>query len=122
MGFSAIRLMQIRESLGINKAEAARRLQMSAMGYGRYENGSRTPSYQTACYIAQVLGTSADYLYEMTDDPNPAEVVISPADDPELCILVDRLRNFDENTRRRLIAYCLHLTENADPLSEPADS
>ena len=48
MKFKAERIIQIREQLGMNKAEAARKLNMSAMGYGRYENGQREPSFQTA--------------------------------------------------------------------------
>ena len=35
MNFKAERLIKLRETLNISKAEAARRLNMSAMGYGR---------------------------------------------------------------------------------------
>ena len=52
MHFCPERLIQVRESLHINKAEAARRLNLSAMAYGRYERGEREPSYQYAFYIA----------------------------------------------------------------------
>lgn len=41
MHFCPERLIQVRESLHINKAEAARRLNLSAMAYGRYERGER---------------------------------------------------------------------------------
>ena len=41
------RLILIREKLGISKAEAARRVGLSKMGYGRYESGERIPSVQT---------------------------------------------------------------------------
>ena len=51
MHFCPERLIQVRESLHINKAEAARRLNLSAMAYGRYERGEREPSYQYAFYI-----------------------------------------------------------------------
>ena len=40
MHFCPERLIQVRESLHINKAEAARRLNLSAMAYGRYERGN----------------------------------------------------------------------------------
>ena len=52
MHFCPERLIQVRESLHINKAEAARRLNLSAMAYGRYERGEREHSYQYAFYIA----------------------------------------------------------------------
>lgn len=39
MNFCPERLIQLRTSLNINKAEAARQLNISAMAYGRYERG-----------------------------------------------------------------------------------
>ena len=62
MKFQPERLLQLRTSLNINKAEAARRLNISAMAYGRYEKGEREPSYQTVCYIAQTLNCNVDFL------------------------------------------------------------
>ena len=40
------RLKKIRENRGLNKAEAARLLGLSKMGYLRYESADRTPSHQ----------------------------------------------------------------------------
>ena len=40
------RLKKIRENRGLNKAEAARLLGLSKMGYLRYESAARTPSHQ----------------------------------------------------------------------------
>ena len=55
MHFYPERLQQVRAALMITKAEAARRLNISAMAYGRYEKGEREPSYQSVCYIAQTF-------------------------------------------------------------------
>lgn len=77
MKFNPERLIDLRQSLGINKAEAARRLHMSAMGYGRYESGDREPSYQTVSFIAQTFHSSVDYLYGMSDSREP----IAPTND-----------------------------------------
>lgn len=52
MNFCPERLVEVRTSLNINKAEAARRLNISAMAYGRYEKGEREPSYQSVFYCA----------------------------------------------------------------------
>ena len=54
MKFQPERLIQLRNTLNINKAEAARRLNISPMVYGRYENGQRDPSYPTVCFIAAI--------------------------------------------------------------------
>lgn len=104
MEFDVNRLIEIRKSLGINKAEAARMLNMSAMGYGRYENGDRTPSYQTISFMANKFGTTTEYLLGTSDDPKRSDINVSPVDNPELFELVAKLKN-DESMTKRLLAY-----------------
>lgn len=104
MHFIPERLISLRKSLGINKAEAARRLNMSAMGYGRYENGDREPSYQTVSFIAQTFHSSIEYLYGTSDNKDASIVTISSNDEPELFLLVQSARN-DSNLLKRLLAY-----------------
>lgn len=109
MQFSADNLMKVRSQLGITKAEAARRLNMSAMGYGRYEKGEREPSFQTVSFIAQTFGTSTDYLYGITDDPDAKSVTIEYDQNPELFTLIQICLS-DENKTQRLLAYFKKLT------------
>ncbi len=104
MKFERERLIQVRESLGINKAEAARRLNMSAMGYGRYENGEREPSFQTVSFIAATLGTSTDYLYGQTADPTNQSITISANENPELYHLIEIMQK-DNKLMQRILAY-----------------
>lgn len=104
MNFMPERLTGLRESMGMNKAEAARKLNMSAMGYGRYEKGEREPSYQTVCYIAQTFGTTVDYLYGINDQISPTVITINSADDPELFSLIQAYKT-DPDTASRLLAY-----------------
>lgn len=104
MNFVPERLISLRESMGINKAEAARRLNMSAMGYGRYENGDREPSFQTVSFIAQTFNSSTDYLYGLSKSKEPISVTVSSVDEPELFMLVESARN-DEELLKRLLAY-----------------
>lgn len=110
MSFSSDKLKRIRESLGINKAEAARRLHMTPMGYGRYESGERSPSYQTIQYMALVLGTSYDYLCNETEDPSPKEVVISNENTPVLFELTLNLSKDDPALHQRMLAYYKKIT------------
>ena len=56
MVFIPERLKGIREERNLSKAAAARLLNLSKMGYLRYETGDRTPSYQTIVFMAQKLG------------------------------------------------------------------
>ena len=107
MNFIPERLISLRQSLGISKAAAARMLNMSAMGYGRYESGEREPSYQTVAFIAQAFNSSIQYLYGNTDDKNATTITISSKDEPDLFLLVQSIRN-DKNLLERLLTY----TEN----------
>lgn len=102
MTFQPNRLIKIRENLGITKAEAARKLNMSAMGYGRYENGDRTPSYQTVCFIAQKFNTTPDYLFGINDNYETNQISISYSDEPDLYELVCLCREKKEFANRIL--------------------
>lgn len=104
MKFNYKRLISIREQLGINKAEAARRLNMSAMGYGRYEKGEREPSFQTVSYIAESFGTTTDYLYSLSDNPYASTITISASEDQELFMLIEHMRN-DSDFADRVFEY-----------------
>ena len=104
MNFIPERLIEIRKSRGINKAEAARQLNISAMGYGRYESGEREPSYQMVSFIAQTLDCSVDYLYGISDNPTPNKLTISADKEPNLFLLVEKTRN-DPDLLKRLLIY-----------------
>ena len=102
-------LIKLRSQLGITKAAAARRLNMSAMGYRRYKKGEREPSFQTVSFIAQTFGTSTDYLYGMTDDPNAKSVTIKYDQNPELFDLIQAYLS-DDNKAQRLLTYFKKIT------------
>lgn len=104
MNFCPERLIQVRTKLNINKAEAARRLNMSAMAYGRYEKGEREPSYQTVCYMAHVFHCDVNYLYGMSDNMVADYVIVSESESPELYTLVN-LAQKHKGLDARLLAY-----------------
>ena len=103
--FSPERLKEIREHRGLNKAETARLLGLSKMGYLRYETAARTPSYQTIVFMAKKLKTSPEYLIGTIDDPEPNEFTISKSEDPALFELITELIDEKNPTRARLLAY-----------------
>ena len=105
MKFQPQRLISLRNKLGISKAEAARRLNMSAMGYGRYETGERVPSFQVVSFIAQTLGTSTDYLYGETNSELSDTITISYKDNPDLFLLVKAYQNNADMAQRLLSDY-----------------
>ena len=105
VNFIPERLTSVRKELGINMAEAARRLNLSKMGYLRYEHGDRTPSFQTIEFLARRLGTSAAYLCGETDDPGPEFILISKSESPVLFDLVMEIQHSSDDTPERLRAF-----------------
>ena len=93
------RLKKIRENRGLNKAEAARLLGLSKMGYLRYESAARTPS---------------EYLTGITDNPEPNEYVISKSDDSALFELITDMIDIKNPVRTRLLAYYKKLKTGSD--------
>ena len=109
--FKPDRLKIARENLGITMAEASRRLNLSKIGYCRYEYGERVPSIQTIEVIAQCFHTSVDYLVGLTDNPSPTQIVIDKESNPELFELIELCRNNDSAQIKRLIAYYQELSK-----------
>lgn len=99
------RLTNCRKKLGITKQEAAKRMQMSQPAYLRYESGERRPSIHVIQYMANVLGTSVDYLIGKTDIPEPNSYLVRFENEPELFDLISSYRNCDDSTRNRILAY-----------------
>ena len=99
------RLKLAREALNINKAEAARLLSMSAMGYGRYESGQRSPSYQTICYIARIFNTSPEYLCGEAEGSQPDSILLNKSTDVDIFDMVSSMQENEELTRRMIKYY-----------------
>ena len=109
MHFYPERLQQVRAALKINKAEAARRLNISAMAYGRYEKGEREPSYQSVYYIAQTFHCNVDFLYGISDEMHTDYITISSAESPELYSLILELKK-NHDMEKRILAYAKALS------------
>lgn len=100
------RLKFVRENMGITMAEASKRLNLSKIGYCRYEYGERVPSQQTLEIIAQCFNTSVEYLTGLSDSPAATQIVIDKNKNPELFALVDLCQNKDTELLQRMLAYC----------------
>ena len=113
MKFQPERLIQLRNTLNINKAEAARRLNISPMVYGRYENGQREPSYPTVGFIAQTFNCNIDFLYGTSDKTDPDYIIVSSSNDPELYSLINIIK---QDSKYLYIATNNHVVADADSL------
>ena len=99
------RIKLARENIGINKAEASRRLNLSKIGYCRYEYGERTPSIQTLEVIARCFNTSVGFLTGKTDDMHPDYIVVSKKENPAMFKLVSTIQDSNDKSIKRLLAY-----------------
>ena len=104
------RLKIARERLNLTKAEAARRIGLTAASYVRYEAGDRAPSPQVIQSIAEKLGTSISFLSGKTDDISPDIISVSKNDEPLLFELLNHAQSADEATMHRLLSYYHQLT------------
>lgn len=101
----AKRIKAARENLGITMVEAAKRLNLSKIGYCRYEYGDRTPSPQTLEVIANCFHTSVDYLIGNTDDISADKITIKKEDNPELFALIETFQNANPEMLNRVLKY-----------------
>ena len=63
------------EELGISNAEVARRVGLSERRYAHYVSGKREPDLATLVRIAEVLGTTPNWLLATeTDEQQPSSV------------------------------------------------
>ena len=108
------RLIECRKKLGITKQQAAIRMQLSQPAYLRYESGERTPSIHVIYYMAHILGTSADYLTGKSDNSAPNCHYIFEEDKPELFSLIDKVKNCDSDTQKRLMTYFQKMSEQKE--------
>ena len=105
------RLKSAREQLSLSKAEASRRIGLTAASYVRYESGDRCPSPQVIQSIAERLETSVDFLSGKTDDISPNIISIQKDDAPILFEFVKNIQNADFSTLQRLLSYYNHLKD-----------
>ena len=70
MAFSD-RLIGLRETRNLTQKQVYEGVDMSMLGYQRYEYGEREPSYQKLIALADYFDVSLDYLAGRSDDDTP---------------------------------------------------
>ena len=105
------RLKSAREMLNLSKAEAARKIGLTAASYVRYESGDRSPSPQVLQSIAEKLETSVSFLSGETDDISPDVISISKAEAPLLFELINAAQGADDTALKRLLSYYHQLNQ-----------
>lgn len=68
MSFSE-RLKILRTAQNLTQKQVYEAVNMSAIGYQRYEYGDREPAYKNLIALADYFNVSLDYLVGRSDDP-----------------------------------------------------
>ena len=64
------RLKELRTSRHLTQKQVYDAIGMSALGYQRYEYGSREPAYKQLIALADYFDVSLDYLVGRSDEPH----------------------------------------------------
>lgn len=64
------RLITLRKERNLTQKQVYEAVDMSALGYQRYEYGTREPAYKNLIALADYFDVSIDYLVGRTDNPN----------------------------------------------------
>lgn len=64
-------LRALREDSDLSQTELAQKLVMSQSGYSKYEIGKSDIPTEILIKLAEIYGTSVDYILGLTDDPRP---------------------------------------------------
>ena len=65
------RLIFLRTKRSLSQSALATKLNMSQSGYSKYETGENDVPISILIRLAEIYGTSTDYLLGRTDDPRP---------------------------------------------------
>lgn len=65
------RLRDLREDCDMSQKELAKLLNMSQTGYSKYETGENDVPTRILLRLAELYGTSVDYLLGKTDERQP---------------------------------------------------
>ncbi|MGN0741668.1 MAG: helix-turn-helix domain-containing protein [Candidatus Fimadaptatus sp.] len=77
------RIRDLREDNDMTQRQLAAMLRLTQPQYCRYEQGYRDPPTDILIQLADIFGTSTDYILERTDDPTPP---LPPTKPPRSCI------------------------------------
>ena len=99
------KLKEARERVGITRVEAARRMNIPQSSYVRYEKGDRKPTHATIVQMAQILGTSVDYLTGESNDDGANTALVYKKEEPILYEITTGAKEFNEAQLNRLLKY-----------------
>ena len=80
------RIRELRERSGLSQASVGSLINFSQRTYAYYESGKRMLPPEVLCALARLYNVSADYILELTDDPQPKSSRISESRQYDMAI------------------------------------
>ncbi len=99
MGLRTERIVALRKKYGLRQKDIAEKLGVPQHQISKYENDQVKPPLDRLVLMAQMLGTTTDYLLGATDIPEPQ--VLENLSPHELAV-IDMMHNQDEATQRKM--------------------
>lgn len=65
------KLKHLRSQKGLRIEDVAKRLDSNTSTYGGYETNYRKPSLEVLCQLADIFGTTTDFILGRTENPSP---------------------------------------------------
>lgn len=97
------RVKELRERRGLTPKQITKQLMTSSASLWRWENNKNEPSTLHINQLAEILGTSVDYLLGNTDDPAPPKQEIGDLTMMERKLLEAYRRGGDKGVFRLLL-------------------
>ena len=70
------RIRECRETKGLTQKQVADQLGLSVVLWQKYENGTRTPTFDGLIKVAKFFECDVNYLLGITDDPIPGSALL----------------------------------------------
>lgn len=104
------RIALLRKEKGMTQVSLAIALNISQKMISAYENNKCEPSINTLKQIADIFGTSVDYLIGYTDIKKPLDKLIQSGLSESECELINIYRELPENKQNIALGIVMGLT------------
>lgn len=106
------RIKELRKEKSISQISLSMKINVSQKMISAYENGKNEPSIATLIQLANIFGTSVDYLVEYTDIRQPIDrIAQSELNDIE-CDLLNEFRSLPKEKQNVALGVIIGLKQN----------
>lgn len=102
------RLKEARKNAGLSQKEVSERTGIAKSTLSEYESGKTTPTMNALYKIMNVIGVSADFLFQ--DDVENHETILTERESE----LIGYSRKLSENNQEKLLKYAIGLLYTQD--------